>query len=207
LSDGQIFNNVKYNNELPLNYYLKKSSGVGLFFFRRVAQRFEMNFNVPLKNFYEHQWVCLFPYLTKIIPSTSSIEKRQLLNIFFLDLLNTYKGWRHSKGLPVRGQRTWTNAQTTYKSNLVLRIFKIKLLKRMYGNVSLKDAAIAYFAEQVNLLWKLQWSKEWAAAKKRQWNIIRKKRGAYKIDLYGMARGQVVFNELKKTTSKKKKRN
>jgi len=76
----------------------------------------------------------------------------------------------------------------------------------LYGNVTLKNAAVAYMAEQVNLLWKLQWSKEWYAAKKRRLNILQKKKGNHKIDLYSMARGQVVFSELKKTKSKKKKK-
>merc|ERR1712110_5478 len=50
------------------------------------------------------------------------------------------------------------------------------------------------------------WSKEWYAAKKRRLNILQKKKGNHKIDLYSMARGQVVFSELKKTKSKKKKK-
>ena len=35
-----------------------------------------------------------------------SLRVRLLINIYLLELLGTYRGWRHSRGLPVRGQRT-----------------------------------------------------------------------------------------------------
>lgn len=139
----------------------------------------------------------------QIIPKDSDFKKRKLLNIFFLDLINCYKGWRHGRGLPVRGQRTWTNANSTYKSNLTLRYFKINLAKRVYGGTSLHEANIAYLAEQVNLLWKLQWEKEWSLAKKKRNQSFKKKTAAYKIDLYSMAKGQVSSGE--SSSSKKKK--
>ena len=165
-----------------------------------------MNFFDNLKSFYTHQWISFYKFFSRIIPTTSSVKKRKLFFIFFLDLLNTYRGWRHSRGLPARGQRTWTNAQTVYKSNLTLRLFKVNLTRRLYGNVNLKDAAVAYMAEQVNLLWKLQWAKEWNAAKKKRVRAFQKKKGTYKIDLYNMAKGQVLFSDLKKAISKKKKK-
>jgi len=168
--------------------------------------RFELNYQQPLSYFYAHQWISFYRFFTFFVPAASYVKKRRLLFIFFLDLLNTYRGWRHSKGLPVRGQRTWTNSHSTYKSNLILRLFKVNLVRRLYGNVTLKNAAVAYMAEQVNLLWKLQWSKEWHSAKKRRLNILQKKKGNYKIDLYSMARGQVIFSELKKSKSKKKRK-
>lgn len=171
-----------------------------------LLERFEMNFKDTLSQFYIHQWVSFYKFFISLIPATSDVKKRRLFHIFFLDLLSTYRGWRHSKGLPVRGQRTWTNSQSTYKSNLTLRLFKVNLVRKLYGNVTLKNAAVAYMAEQVNLLWKLQWAKEWSLAKKRRLQTLQKKRGTYKVDLYSMAKGQVIFSDLKKSTSKKKKK-
>lgn len=142
-------------------------------------------------------------FLLNIIPKDSDLKKRKLLNIFFLDLIASYKGWRHGHGLPVRGQRTWTNANSTYKSNLSLRYFKISLAKRVYGGASLHEANIAYLAEQINLLWKLQWEKEWSLAKKKRNQIFKKKTASYKIDLYSMAKGQVSSSE--GSSGKKKK--
>ena len=171
-----------------------------------MLERFEVNLKNNLSQFYNHQWIYLYQLFTSLVPQDCDVKSRRLFHIFFLDLLNTYRGWRHSKGLPVRGQRTWTNSQSTYKSNLTLRLFKVNLVRRLYGNVTLKNAAVAYMAEQVNLLWKLQWAKEWSQAKKRRLQTLQKKRGTYKVDLYSMAKGQVVFSDLKKSTSKKKKK-
>jgi len=54
--------------------------------------------------------------IRKIIDSSTTVEgdlRREIaLNIKRLIDLNTYRGTRHRKGLPVRGQRTKTNART-----------------------------------------------------------------------------------------------
>ncbi|HND45973.1 MAG TPA: 30S ribosomal protein S13 [Chitinophagales bacterium] len=61
--------------------------------------------------------------LKKIFDTVSlsrSIKKR----IQHLQMIKTYKGIRHKKGLPVRGQRTHTNAKTRKKNRsreLVIR--------------------------------------------------------------------------------------
>jgi len=52
------------------------------------------------------KWVVLLKFLMQVIPNNRNIKDRFLLNIFFLDLIVSYRGWRHSRGLPVRGQRT-----------------------------------------------------------------------------------------------------
>lgn len=44
--------------------------------------------------------------MLKLTPKNRNYLSRYNTNIFFLDFLNTYRGLRHSKGLPVRGQRT-----------------------------------------------------------------------------------------------------
>ncbi|HVY60272.1 MAG TPA: 30S ribosomal protein S13 [Planctomycetota bacterium] len=41
-----------------------------------------------------------------------SLRRQIAQNIQRLKDINSYRGWRHKKGLPVRGQRTKTNART-----------------------------------------------------------------------------------------------
>ena len=50
--------------------------------------------------------ITLFNLLLLSIPENLDIKKRFTLNIFMLDIINSYRGFRHSMGLPVRGQRT-----------------------------------------------------------------------------------------------------
>jgi len=54
--------------------------------------------------------------LREVIQETCTVEgelrKQVAMNIKRLIDLNTYRGQRHRRGLPVRGQRTHTNART-----------------------------------------------------------------------------------------------
>jgi hypothetical protein len=118
-----------------------------------------------------------------------------------LDLVNSYRGLRHAFGLPVRGQRTWTNAWSVYRSNLSLRQFKIKLSKRLYTSITINELNIAYLAEQINSLWKLQWDSEWKKAKRQRQIQAKKSRNFYKVDLKAIASANVSVNDKKKNAS------
>lgn len=121
-----------------------------------------------------------------------------------LDILQTYKGWRHTKGLPCRGQRTWTNGNSCYRSNLTLRRFKLKLAQRVYSQLSLNEVNTTYFAEQVNNLWKTQWEAEWKAARKNRLRLVRQG-GIVKADLVNMSKGNVISPQKLKKMNKKQR--
>jgi len=46
------------------------------------------------------------------------LKRRLTLNLSFLKTAKTYRGFRHSSGMPTRGQRTHTNASTQTKLKL-----------------------------------------------------------------------------------------
>lgn len=150
------------------------------------------------------KWIILLKLLDVIIPANKCIKDRFLLNIFFLDLVISYRGWRHTKGLPVRGQRTWTNAWTSYKNNLVLREYKIIIAKKLYGNLPLENLNVTYLAEQINLLWKLQWENEWKEAKKKRLISMKSNFKVTGVDLYAMSKGAVDTSGNKKSKKKNK---
>ena len=168
MNKSDILNNEKllytYNFK---NFLLSKMYGLKLTTLSIFEKRLELFSNSIVADFSSAQYSILLNMFYKIIPSKKNIKDRKLLNIFFLDIINSYRGWRHSRGLPVRGQRTWTNAWTSYRSNLILREYKIVLAKRIYGNISSNELNVAYLAEQINMLWKLQWEQEWREAKKK----------------------------------------
>ena len=207
MREGKLFNGKYYLPNTSL-LIIKNSKSLGLsnFFFKKIEKRCEI-FKEYSFNFYNiAQWSSFFNFFYKIIPRDKTIIKQRLLNIFFLDIISSYRGWRHARGLPVRGQRTWTNAWSVYKSNLILRHYKIILLKRIYNKVSLSDLNLAYAAEQFNLLWKVQWENEWLDAKKKRIQLTKKRQGILKIDLNSMARGQINIPKGSKSTSKKKQK-
>lgn len=148
-----------------------------------------------------------YKYLNKtiqqIFPVPIALHKKHTLNVYVLDMIQSYKGVRHARGLPCRGQRTWTNAWTAYRANTTLRVFKIKLLNRAYKKIPHNQLNMYYLAEQVNLLWKVFWKDEWLNAKKKVLTVSKKKN--FNIDVASMAKGNIVSPTRLKKMSKKQK--
>ncbi len=186
-------------------FFSENNFGLKLHSVDRVSERTEVFNNYQLKNISSSQLTSFFNLLFDIIPFKKSFKLKFLINIFFLDIISSYRGWRHSKGLPVRGQRTWSNAWNSYRTNLNLREYKISLVKRLYGNLPVNELNVAYLAEQVNLLWKLQWEQEWKEAKKRRVVSLKKGSNVSKIDLYSMSQGMVGDYSKKGDKAKKQK--
>lgn len=160
--------------------------------------RLETRLDNKLKELKTSKLISVYRLLSNIIPENKTLKKKMVFNIFMLDLINSYRGVRHSFGLPVRGQRTWTNAWSVYRSNLSLRHFKIKLSKRLYTSITINELNIAYLAEQINSLWKLQWDSEWKKAKRQRQLQAKKSRNFYKVDLKAIASANVSVNNKKK---------
>lgn len=96
-----------------------------------------------------------------------------------LDLIFSYKGWRHLFLLPVRGQRTWTNSNSV-TNNKFLKNHKTLLIKN-YLNVNNLNLVNSYILiEYINLLWKLQWTSEWLELKKKRLFFLKKKNKSLK---------------------------
>lgn len=178
--------------------------GLNNYYKKKFMERLEIFDNVNFNLLNADKWVILLKLLNKIIPFNKSIKDRLLINIFFLDLIISYRGWRHSKGLPVRGQRTWTNAWTVYRNNLILREYKIIIAKKLYGNIPLENLNVTYLAEQINLIWKLQWENEWREAKKKRLVSMKSNFKVTNVDLYSMSKGVVDTTGNKKNKKKVK---
>ena len=160
-----VYNNKLFFEDFNLNDFYINNTGLNFIFNYNLIKRFEKIINIKLNELDKSEIEIFYIYIFNIIPKNSYFLKKFFLNIIILDSLTTYRGWRHFKGLPVRGQRTWSNSWSVYKSNNILRQFKFKNSKIFYGNVPLREANVAYSAEYVNLLWKIQWLNEWASAK------------------------------------------
>ena len=187
LFNGRILdsNESIYSNVMS-NYGLKNN----LLFLLNL--RFESNINRKLKDLQNHELNVFLDHCYNIVPRNYSIFNRKLFNIVILDTVGSYRGWCHFRGLPTRGQRTWTNAWSAYKSNGVLRNYKLKIFKKYYGGViPEKEITVSYVAETLNFVWRFQWDKEWLSAK----NELLKFEGhpkTMKIDLYSMYNYQVI---------------
>lgn len=141
--------------------------------------------------------------IAALYPVPIALHKKHTLNVYVLDMIQSYKGVRHSRGLPCRGQRTWTNAWNAYRTNTTLRVFKIKLLNRAYKKIPHGQINMYYLAEQINLLWKVFWKDEWLNARKKV--LVTQKKKNVTVDVASMAKGNIVSPTRLKKMSKKQK--
>jgi ribosomal protein S13 len=69
-------------------------------------KRFENNIDTPIRQLDLTTQIYFFSLINGLIPKNGSLSNVLLINIIFLDITYSYKGWRHFFGLPVNGQRT-----------------------------------------------------------------------------------------------------
>lgn len=184
MKGGKFFNNKQIFYNFKLNAFLEKKidgfkkSSVTVF-----EQRLEISTSYGINLYKNSKWLILNNLLSCIIPNNKTLKKKRLINIYFLDFIASYRGYRHSFGLPVNGQRTWTNAKTTFSSNFLLRNYKLNSFKKSLLNLPLADVNNAFFLEQLNFLWRSQWEFEWIFAKKKRLVDLKKSRGFIKFDI------------------------
>lgn len=199
MGDGKKINSVVIYLSSDIRDLFKNGNWFGFSkkLFSIIVSRFESRQLSKTSHLTLSNSVVFYKTLLDIVPESKDIKIKNTFNIFMLDVVNSYRGSRHSLGLPTRGQRTWTNAWSAYKSNLILRQYKISLLKRLHTTITINDLTIAYLAEQVNNLWRLQWQEEWKKAKKQRQDQAKRTRHSISVDLKAMALGNVTTKDKK----------
>lgn len=86
--------------------------GIGISTARKILAETGVNPDVRVKNLSEEEENLLRDYVNKNIKVEGDLRREVALNIKRLSEIGSYRGLRHRKGLPVRGQRTKTNART-----------------------------------------------------------------------------------------------
>jgi small subunit ribosomal protein S13 len=86
--------------------------GIGRATARNVVKKAAIDPAIRVKNLTEDQIVKLREIIDREVEVEGDLRKETSMNIKRLVDIGTYRGLRHRKGLPVRGQRTKTNART-----------------------------------------------------------------------------------------------
>lgn len=147
-----------------------------------------------------------FIFVKFFLPPYLSYYKLLLSNMLFIDLCSIYKSYRHIFGLPVNGQRTWSNANSTYYSNLILRHYKLKKFSFFIIDSKPLSFKKVFLAEYVNFFWKKQFYLEWVSVKKRREYFFQKtSKMPYKIDYNYLVNCNIEHFFLKSLNLKKKK--
>lgn len=71
----------------------------------------------------------------------------------------------------------------------------------MYTAITISELNVAYLAEQINNLWRIQWDSEWKKAKRQRQLQSNKTRNFYNVDLKTIASGNVSVRDGKKKSN------
>jgi len=86
--------------------------GIGLTTSTKILTETGVNPDTRVKDLTEEETVRLREYIDKNLKIEGDLRREVSQNIKRLMEIGSYRGLRHRKGLPVRGQRTHTNART-----------------------------------------------------------------------------------------------
>jgi small subunit ribosomal protein S13 len=86
--------------------------GIGLTTSQRICRETGVNPDTRVRNLTEEEVVRLREYIDKNLKVEGDLRREVSQNIKRLMEIGCYRGLRHRRGLPVRGQRTHTNART-----------------------------------------------------------------------------------------------
>lgn len=213
MRDGKILNNAPLTQTTDVKKLVKISYGMNSCTKRKLEQRLEFlqfltrnttgSINGSLNIFYLSS---LMGYFESLIPEKLNLKALAKSQVITSYLISSYKGYRHLRGLPVNGQRTWTNGWSSYRTNYTLRNFKLESARKFYGNISYADIKTAFLAEQTNLIWKQQWYQIWKKiATNRSVKASTKNKKSNKPDVLLMSKGHIFLPLIKKDMTKKQK--
>ncbi|MBP9718133.1 30S ribosomal protein S13 [Candidatus Gracilibacteria bacterium] len=105
ISGVVIPDNKRIEAGLPLIY------GIGRAMSRTILEKLGIDLDKRVKDLTENETNKIRDYISKM-PTEGDLRRKVQLDIKRLQEVGCYRGLRHRRRLPVRGQRTKTNART-----------------------------------------------------------------------------------------------
>ena len=103
---------VDLPNEKRLEIGLTYIKGIGRVTINKILAETKISPDIRVKDLSEEQVATLRNYIEKNLTVEGDLTREVSLNIKALSEIGCYRGIRHRKGLPVRGQSTKQNART-----------------------------------------------------------------------------------------------
>lgn len=102
--------------ELPKNKRIEVALtyiyGIGRSLSRKILKELDINMDTRVKDLTEEEVKKIRDYIENNLKVEGELRQEVIQNIKRLMEIGCYRGLRHKMGLPVRGQRTRTNART-----------------------------------------------------------------------------------------------
>jgi small subunit ribosomal protein S13 len=95
-----------------VEYGLTYLYGVGVVSSRKILSKLKIDLSTRMKDLTDAEVALIQKELTDNYEIEGELRKELMLDIKRLQEIGSYRGLRHKRGLPVRGQRTKTNART-----------------------------------------------------------------------------------------------
>lgn len=105
---------VNIPDEKRIEASLRYIFGVGLTRSREILEATGINPDTRTKDLTEDELQKIREYIDKNLTTEGNLKQQILLNIRRLKEIKAYRGVRHIRNLPVRGQRTKTNSRTAH---------------------------------------------------------------------------------------------
>ncbi len=95
-----------------VEYGLTYVYGIGLKSSQDILTALNIDYNTRVKDLSDQEVFAIQKKVTDEYTTEGDLRKEVLMSIKRLQEIGSYRGMRHKKGLPSRGQRTKTNART-----------------------------------------------------------------------------------------------
>ncbi|MDD3591426.1 MAG: 30S ribosomal protein S13 [Sulfurovum sp.] len=95
-----------------MEYALTYIFGIGLTTSRQILDATEIDYNKRVHELTDAEAATIRNYIQDNLMVEGDLRKKVAMDIKSLMDLGSYRGLRHRRGLPVRGQKTKTNART-----------------------------------------------------------------------------------------------
>ena len=103
---------VNLPDKKRVEYGLTYVHGIGLFTSREILNKLKINFDKRIKDLTDTEIATIQKTISSEYVAEGELRKQVRTHINRLIDIGAYRGLRHKKGLPARGQRTKTNART-----------------------------------------------------------------------------------------------
>ena len=112
--------NINLPNDKSIQVGLTGIPGIGTSRSKLICSKLHLSHKEKMDTLSKEQLKKITDFIDQHYVIGSKLFREKTLNIKNLIRMSSYKGFRHVRGLPSRGQRTHTNAKTSRK-------YKIKL--------------------------------------------------------------------------------
>lgn len=120
---------IELNDKWRIDYALTRIKGIGWAMSKKILETLNFDLSTRVKDISAEDINKITGKIEEY-PTEGDLVRRVRANIGRLQAIGSYRGIRHTKGLPVRGQRTKTNARTKRGKRKTVGAFKKEALAK-----------------------------------------------------------------------------